>query len=68
MQMDKGKEVVPPLVEVPVQDHPSAKRRNYCHDHQESGRSHFCKVILALKLESLPMPLEFMKHFPTVPP
>ena len=77
MQMDKGKEVVPPLekskevvpplVEVPVQDPPSAKRRNYGHYHQESGPNHFCKVILAPKLESLPLPLDFTKHFPTIP-
>ncbi|XBJ09078.1 hypothetical protein VPH35_014220 [Triticum aestivum] len=65
--LEKGKEVVPPLVEVPVQDHPSAKRRNYGHYHQESGHSHFCKVILAPKLESLPLPLEFTKYFPAVP-
>ncbi|KAI4992237.1 hypothetical protein ZWY2020_050979 [Hordeum vulgare] len=76
MQMDKGKEVVPPLekgqdvvpplVEEPLQDHPSPKWRNYGHYHQESGPSHFCKVILAPKLESLPLPLDFMKHFPAV--
>jgi hypothetical protein len=65
--LEKGKEVVPPLVKVPVQDHPSAKWRNYGHYHQESGPSHFCKVILAPKLESLPLPLEFTKHFPAVP-
>ena len=66
--LEKGKEVVPPLVEVPVQDHPSAKRRNYGHYHEESGPTLFYKVILAPKLESLPMPLEFMKHFLTAPP
>ena len=43
MQMDKGKEVVPPLekgkevvpllVEVPVHEHRSPKRRNYGHYH-----------------------------------
>ena len=65
--LEKGKEVVPPLVEVPVQDHPSAKRRNYGHYHQESGPNHFCKVILAPKLESLPLPLDFTTHFPTIP-
>nr|XP_040252193.1 B3 domain-containing protein At4g34400-like [Aegilops tauschii subsp. strangulata] len=65
--LKKGKKFVPPLVEVPMQDHPSAKRRNYGHYHQESGPSNFCKVILAQKLESLPMPLEFTKHFPVVP-
>ena len=74
MQMDKGKEVVPPskngkevvppLVKVPVQDHPSTKRRNYGHFQQESGPNHFCKIILAPKLESLPLPLDFTKHFP----
>ena len=65
--LEKGKEVVPPLVEVPVQDHPSPKRRNYGHYHQESGPNHFCKVILAPKLESLPLPLDFTKHFPAIP-
>ena len=65
--MEKGKEVVPPFVEVPGQDHPSPKRRNYGHYHQESGPNHFCKVILAPKLESLPLPLDFTKHFPAIP-
>ena len=59
--LEKGKEVVPPLVEVPVQDHPSANWRNYGHYHQESGPNHFCKVILGPKLESLPLPLDFTK-------
>ncbi|KAE8773995.1 Cohesin subunit SA-1 [Hordeum vulgare] len=65
--LEKGKEVVPSLVEEPVQDHPSPKRRNYGHYHQESGPSHFCKIILAPKLESVPLPLEFKKHYPTIP-
>ncbi|XBI79089.1 hypothetical protein VPH35_088646 [Triticum aestivum] len=64
--LEKGKEVVPPLVEVAVQDHPSPKRRNYGHFHQQSGPNHFCKVILASKLESLPLPLDFTKHFPAI--
>lgn len=63
----KGKEVVPPLVEASMEDHPSAKRMNYGHYHQESGPNHFCKVILAPKLESLPLPLDFTKHFPAIP-
>ena len=33
--LEKGKEVVPPLDEVQVLDHPSPKRRNYGHFHQE---------------------------------
>ncbi|KAE8789829.1 cohesin subunit sa-1 [Hordeum vulgare] len=65
--LDKGKEVVPPLVEEPVHDHPSPKRRNYGHYHQESKPSHFCKVILAPNLESLPLPVDFTKYFPTFP-
>ncbi|KAE8818974.1 U-box domain-containing protein 4 [Hordeum vulgare] len=65
--LDKGKEVVIPLVKEPVQDHPSPKRRNYGHYHQESGPSHFCKVILAPKLESLPLPVGFTKQFPAIP-
>ncbi|KAE8786408.1 Cohesin subunit SA-1 [Hordeum vulgare] len=73
-KMDKGKEVipplerdkvvVPPLVNVSVQDHPSAKRRSY---HEEAGPTHFCKVIFAPKLEALPLPLDFTKHFPVMP-
>ncbi|KAE8775501.1 Cohesin subunit SA-1 [Hordeum vulgare] len=65
--LEKGKEVVPPLVEEPVQDHPSPKWRNYVHYHQELGPSHFCKVILAPKLESMPLPVDFTKHFPSIP-
>ena len=47
---EKGKEVVPPLVDMSVQDHPSPKRRKYGHYHQESGPNHFYKVIFAPKL------------------
>ncbi|KAE8778810.1 U-box domain-containing protein 4 [Hordeum vulgare] len=65
--LEKGKEVVPPLFEEPVQDHPSPKWRNYGHYHQESGPSHFYKVILAPKLKSLPLLLDFTKHFPAIP-
>uniref|UniRef100_A0A8I6XT91 TF-B3 domain-containing protein n=1 Tax=Hordeum vulgare subsp. vulgare TaxID=112509 RepID=A0A8I6XT91_HORVV len=65
--LGKGREVAPPLVEEPVQDHLSPKRRNCGHYHQESGPNHFCKVILAPKLESLPLPLNFTKHFPAIP-
>ncbi|XP_073362291.1 putative B3 domain-containing protein Os03g0621600 [Aegilops tauschii subsp. strangulata] len=42
---------------------PSNKRRNYDHYHQEDGLTHFYKVILAPKLECIPMPLDFTKHF-----
>ncbi|XBJ05211.1 hypothetical protein VPH35_024035 [Triticum aestivum] len=42
---------------------PSNKRRNYDNYHQEDGPTHFCKVILAPKLECIPMPLDFTKHF-----
>ncbi|KAE8781706.1 U-box domain-containing protein 4 [Hordeum vulgare] len=65
--LDKGKEVVPPLVEVLVQDHPNAKRRNYMHYHEEARPTHFCKVMFAPKVEALPLPLDFTKHFPVVP-
>lgn len=79
--MDKGKEVVLPLEVVPhtdeevpptddkvvLEEPPSGTRRNYGHYHEEGGPSHFCKVILAPKLECIPMPLDFTKHFPAVP-
>ncbi|XBI02895.1 hypothetical protein VPH35_131391 [Triticum aestivum] len=42
---------------------PSNKRHNYGRYHQEDGPTHFCKVILAPKLECIPMPLDFTKHF-----
>ena len=45
----------------------SSKRRNYDHYHEEGGPTHFCKVILASKLECIPMPLDFIKHFVAVP-
>ncbi|XBH80449.1 hypothetical protein VPH35_106188 [Triticum aestivum] len=65
--LEKGKEVVPPLVDVLVQDHSGAKWRNYGRYHQESGSSHFSKVILAPKLERLSLPLDFTKHFRAIP-
>ncbi|XBI05106.1 hypothetical protein VPH35_133303 [Triticum aestivum] len=46
---------------------PSNKRRNYDHYHQEDGPTHFCNVILAPKLECIPMPLDFTMHFVAVP-
>ncbi|XBH86156.1 hypothetical protein VPH35_073881 [Triticum aestivum] len=46
---------------------PSNKRRNYGHYHEEDGPTHLCKVILAPKLECIPMPLDFIKHFVAVP-
>ncbi|XP_044975083.1 uncharacterized protein LOC123442955 [Hordeum vulgare subsp. vulgare] len=61
-----GKEVVPPLVDVPMQDHPNARRRNYGHYHEDAGPTHFCKVIFAPELEALPLPVDFTKHFPAV--
>ncbi|KAF6996849.1 hypothetical protein CFC21_013139 [Triticum aestivum] len=71
----KGKEPVHPMPEVvlpPTDDErmeepPSSKRRNYNHYHEEGGPTHFCKVILAPKLECIPMPLDFTKHFAAVP-
>ena len=71
----KGKEPVHPMPEVvlpPTDDErmeepPSSKRRNYNHYHEEGGPTHFCKVILAPKLECIPMPLDFTKHFVAVP-
>ena len=50
-----------------MEEPPSNKRRNYGHYHQEDGPTHFCKVILAPKLECIPMPLDFTKHFVVVP-
>ncbi|XBI28703.1 hypothetical protein VPH35_052864 [Triticum aestivum] len=34
---------------------------------QQDGPTHLCKVILAPKLECIPMPLDFTKHFVAVP-
>ncbi|KAE8789971.1 u-box domain-containing protein 4 [Hordeum vulgare] len=65
--LDKGKEVVPLTVDVLVQDHPNAERRNYTHYHEEGGPTHFCKVIFDPKLEDVLLPLYFMKHFLAVP-
>ncbi|XBI84008.1 hypothetical protein VPH35_092403 [Triticum aestivum] len=45
----------------------SWRRRNYGHYHEEGGPTHFCKVILAPKLECISMPLDFTKHFVAVP-
>ena len=39
-----------------MEEPPSNKRRNYGHYHQEDGPTHFCKVILAPKLECIPCP------------
>ncbi|KAF7079593.1 hypothetical protein CFC21_083807 [Triticum aestivum] len=50
-----------------MEEPPSNKRRNYGHYHQEDGPTHFCKVILAPKLECIPVPLDFTKHFVAVP-
>ncbi|KAF7058037.1 hypothetical protein CFC21_065174 [Triticum aestivum] len=50
-----------------VEEPPINKHRNYGHYHQEDGSTHFCKVIVALKLECIPMPLDFTKHFVVVP-
>ncbi|KAF7069070.1 hypothetical protein CFC21_074747 [Triticum aestivum] len=46
---------------------PRCRRRNYGHYYEEGGPTHFCKVILAPKLECIPMPLDFTKHFIAVP-
>ncbi|VAI22666.1 unnamed protein product [Triticum turgidum subsp. durum] len=70
--------VLPPIVEeepkMPtvgdderMEEPPSSKRRNYDHYHEEGGPTHFYKVILAPKLECIPMPLDFTKHFTAVP-
>ena len=76
-EQDKGKDEVPPSEVTPIQspttdddvpeEPPSGKRRKYGYYHEEAGSTHFYKVILALKLECLPMPLDFTKHFPAVP-
>ncbi|KAE8772320.1 hypothetical protein D1007_55704 [Hordeum vulgare] len=39
--LKKGKEVVSPLVDELVQDHPNAKRRNYGHYHEKARQTHF---------------------------
>ncbi|KAE8781112.1 U-box domain-containing protein 4 [Hordeum vulgare] len=78
---DKGKGVVPPLEVMPIEitpaqspgtnnvrpeDPPSGKRRNCGHYHEVGGPTNFCKVIMALQQETIPMPLDFTKHFPSV--
>ncbi|KAI5021641.1 hypothetical protein ZWY2020_058371 [Hordeum vulgare] len=50
-----------------MEDPPNNKRRNYDHYYEEGGPTHFCKVILTPKLECIPMPLDFTKHFVAVP-
>ncbi|KAE8799757.1 U-box domain-containing protein 4 [Hordeum vulgare] len=65
--LEKGKQVMLPLVDVPMQDHPNAKQRNYAHYHEEAGPTHFCKVIFASKLEALPLPLDLTKKLPAMP-
>ncbi|XBI88770.1 hypothetical protein VPH35_026688 [Triticum aestivum] len=50
-----------------MEEPPSSKRRNYDDYHKEGGPTHFCKVILAPKLECIPLPLDFTKHFAAVP-
>ncbi|KAM3191608.1 hypothetical protein ACQJBY_069089 [Aegilops geniculata] len=50
-----------------MEERPSNKSHNYGHYHQEDGPTHFYKVILAPKLECIPMPLDFTKHFVAVP-
>ncbi|KAE8768524.1 Cohesin subunit SA-1 [Hordeum vulgare] len=42
---------------------PSSKRQNYDHYHEVGGPTNFYKVIMAPRLEAIPMPLDFMKHF-----
>ncbi|KAE8820182.1 hypothetical protein D1007_01895 [Hordeum vulgare] len=51
--LEKGNEVGPSLVDMPVLNHPSPKWRNYGHYHEESGPRNFYKVILVAKPESL---------------
>lgn len=66
----KGKEVVvadkkgKTVVEL---DSAPKRPKNYGHFHEDAGPTHFCKVMLAPKLECLLMPLEFTKHFTAVP-
>ncbi|KAI4994998.1 hypothetical protein ZWY2020_034901 [Hordeum vulgare] len=50
-----------------MEDPPNGRHHNYDHYHEEGGPTHFCKVILAPKLECIPMPLDFTKHFDAVP-
>ncbi|XBH54537.1 hypothetical protein VPH35_076826 [Triticum aestivum] len=50
-----------------MEEPPNSKRRNYGHYHEEGGPTHFCKVILAPKLECIPMPLDLTKHFTAMP-
>ncbi|KAE8799570.1 Cohesin subunit SA-1 [Hordeum vulgare] len=46
-----------------MEDPPNGRRHNYDHYHEEGGPTHFGKVIVAPKLECIPMPLDFTKHF-----
>ncbi|KAE8788328.1 U-box domain-containing protein 4 [Hordeum vulgare] len=80
-EQDKGKDVVMPLevvpqtpIQVPPMDgdeaseqHPSGTCHNYGHYHEENGPTHFCKVIMAPKLEAIPILLDFTKHFSPMP-
>ncbi|XBJ22253.1 hypothetical protein VPH35_000677 [Triticum aestivum] len=50
-----------------MEEAPSSKHRNYGHYHEEDGPTHFYMAILAPKLERIPMPLDFTKHFVAVP-
>ncbi|KAE8789102.1 Cohesin subunit SA-1 [Hordeum vulgare] len=43
---------------------PSGKRCNYMHYLEDGGPNHFCKVIMARKLEAIPMPQDFTKALP----
>ncbi|XP_040254149.1 uncharacterized protein [Aegilops tauschii subsp. strangulata] len=81
-EQDKGKDEVPPSEVTPVQVTPvqspgmdddvpevptTGKHRNYGHYHEVGGSTTFCMVILAPQLEAIPMPLDFTRHFPSVP-
>ncbi|KAE8800184.1 Cohesin subunit SA-1 [Hordeum vulgare] len=50
-----------------MEDPPGNKHRNYGHYHEEGGPNHFFKVMLAPKLECIPMPLDFTTHFVAMP-
>ncbi|KAE8814174.1 Cohesin subunit SA-1 [Hordeum vulgare] len=52
---------------VQSEETPNGKRRNYDHYHEVGGPTNFCKVIMAPHLKTIPMPLNFMKHFPLMP-
>ncbi|KAE8788353.1 Cohesin subunit SA-1 [Hordeum vulgare] len=46
---------------------PGGNRQNYGYYHEVGGSTNLCKVIMALQLVSIPMLLDFTKHFSFMP-